>query len=93
MGWDFCNQTTPQARKRYHCDASDWINNFGLEDVVCDCTDDEKAALKRAEQEGWKILPGTKYVKCSGVWEGDFSVFRARPELNAICLRLDLYDE
>lgn len=93
MSWKFYNQTTPTARKQYSCDAAEWIVNHGIEDVLYNCTDYEKADIEKAQNQSWKIQPGEKYVKVVGVWEGEFSTFRAKPELDAICHRLNIYDD
>jgi hypothetical protein len=89
MTWDFCRETTPKARKEYTCDAIDWILNDGLDSY--EFSDEELSIIKNAESEKWKILKGTEYVKCEGKWEGDFSVFRARKDINQICIDHDIY--
>lgn len=87
MDWDFATTTTQVARKEYNCDASDWLLNAGLDSE--DWTDVEREQISKAKKEGWKILKGTEYTKTEGMWEGDFTVYRARPELQKI---LDKYD-
>ena len=90
MGWDVATDTQPVARKDYHCQASDWINNMMVRN---DLTSDEREAYEKAEAEGWKILKGTKYIKTDGFWDGEPSVFRARPDMDAICKKYELYQE
>lgn len=91
MTWEMGTTTTQTARKDYHCQASDWILNAGLSERDYDPVD--WAELEKAKSEGWKILKGTEYIKMQGKWDGEFSTFRARPELNAICQKYDLYFE
>jgi len=90
MTWDCYTNTEPVARKEYRCDAADCIHR-----VICfeDLEGDEIPVYQKAKAEGFKILKGTKYLKTSGFWEGEPSVFRARPDLDEICLKYSLYDE
>jgi hypothetical protein len=84
------NKYRAVARKDYHCQASDWINNMmGGEDF----TPEELVIYKKAKAEKFKILKGTKYLKVDGFWEGEPSVFRARPDMDAICQKYELYRE
>ena len=90
MGWDFQKNTIQRARKEYRCDAMEFIDNMmSLEEF----TEDEQALILKAKSERCKITKGSIYVKTSGKWEGDFTVFRARLEIDTICLKYDLYAE
>lgn len=91
MSWDFYTLTTPKARKQYTCEAIDWILNDGLDAYEFD--EEELAIIEKARSEKWKILKGTKYVKISGKWEGEFCVFRARKDIDEICQDHDIYSE
>ena len=92
MYWGYANNSTPVARKEYHCEASDWIRNGpGIDDSYF--TEDEMKVIRKAKAEGWKILKGSKYFKTEGVWDGEWSTFRARVDLNQICLDHDLYGD
>ena len=89
MSWDFCTETRPVARKNHHCDAAVWL---------CECIGrgdlsfTELRVIAKAKRENWQIVKGTKYLKVSGKYEGEMSVFKARFDLNQICLDHDLYD-
>lgn len=89
--WDFCRVTKPKARKKYNCDAIDWILNAGLD--AFDFSDEELAIIKKAEAEKWKIFKGTEYVKCEGRYDGEWCVFRARKDIDQICQDHDAYSE
>ena len=91
MGWEFADTTTPIAKKDYHCEASDWILGAGWNEN--DWTQDELTIIHRAQRERWKILSGTRYIKVTGKWEGEFTVFRAREDLDAICKKYGFYDD
>lgn len=92
MTWDLVTETKPVARKDYHCEASDWIDNtIGWDER--DFDEEDRETIRKARAEGCKILKGTQYVKLSGKWEGEFSTFRARADLNAICHKYELYAE
>lgn len=88
--WDFAISSEHIARKEYDCDAWPWIDNsnFGEEDFSAE----EWEKIKEAESQKFKILPGTRYLKTVGKWEGEFTVFRCRSEINEICLKHGLYD-
>jgi hypothetical protein len=88
-GWDFCTTTTPIASKDYDCDAAVWLEN-------CDTwefTEAEQDIIADANNQGNKILKGTRYKKTVGRFDGEFCVFRARLDLDAICLDNDVYDD
>lgn len=87
--WEFCEEIKPIAKKDYCCDASDYISE--MDD--CDFCSDDIEVIEKARVEGNKILKGTKYIKISGKWDGEFAVFRARPDLDEICRKNNLYRE
>ncbi len=91
MVWDVCTTTRPVARKEYECDACELIEGFGLSEG--DFEPEDWAVIEKAEAEGNKILPGTRYVKTKGIWEGSAATFRAREDVDAICVKYDFYDE
>lgn len=87
--WDFCFETIQKARKNYDCQACEWVINC-LD--ISDLTDEEIKLYETAKSEGFKVLKGQEYLKISGKWEGDFSVFRARPEIEKLCQKYNLYE-
>lgn len=89
MSWEFCENTQPTANKEYRCDACEWLLYVGADFL----DEDELALYEKAKSEKFKILKGTKYDKCEGKYDGEFSVFRARPEINEICLRYEVYQD
>lgn len=90
MTWTVATNSEPVARKEYRCDAAECIHRVAGES---DFDGDDLVAYQQARAEGFKILKGTKYMKTSGFWEGEPSVFRARPDLDALCIKFDLYDD
>lgn len=93
MGWDFCTKTNQKAAKNYFCRASE---------ILKDCTEykdksawdnDEWLSIESAKADNWNIKKGDTYVKISGKWDGDFSVFRARPDIDALCHKYGLYND
>jgi len=90
MSWDFYEHSTPKARKDYRCDACEFINEAINEGYFSFA---EMRLIVKAKRNGWKIKKGEIYDKCSGKFDGDFSVFRAIPEMNDLCLKHDLYYE
>ena len=84
------------ARKEYDCMACEWLfNDDGIE--VSELTFTERRAVVLAHRNKGKILKGEKYLWAKG-WniDTDFKknfpiVFRAIPEIDAICKRLKIY--
>ncbi|WP_235582939.1 hypothetical protein, partial [Pseudomonas aeruginosa] len=79
------------ARKHYQCDAYYWFDRagFGRQDVDAD----DWLIVEAVRSDRGKILPGTKYIYQVSVDGGEFWIFRARPEMDAICRKYDLYPE
>jgi uncharacterized heparinase superfamily protein len=80
------------AKKRYRCDASEqWlISGYSADDCK---TEEQRAAVMDAEADGWQILVGQKYLRRIQVYQGDFRTFRTRPDMDAVCNELELWDE
>ena len=80
---------TQKAKKEYSCDACVWLfesdYRYGL-------TISEYRSIIKAQRNGCKILAGEKYVYQCGIYEGDFYVFRAIPDIHEICLKYEMYD-
>jgi len=91
MCWDFCVSSKPTARKEYDCQAKDWIVN-GINNGA-EFSEDDQKIIDHARSEDWKIKKGTQYAKTQGMWEGEFEVFRARKDLDLICMKYALYPE
>ena len=91
MGWDCYTVTNPKSRQDYECQACDWIMNAGMSEE--DCTPEEWKLIKIAEVEKWRIKKGATYTKCTGKWNGEFTTFRARPEIDEICQKYDIYTD
>ncbi len=91
MCWEVKEYSNRKAIKEYHCQAYGFINNSGLGDD--DFSPEEAATIAQAAAEDYKILPGTKYVRIRGKWEGEWITFRARIDLDDICMRYRLYED
>lgn len=80
------------AKKHYVCQASEQWNRAGY--TIDDCeTSDQRLMVEAAIADKWRILPGQKYVKMVGIWDGKFGVYRARPGMHAVCDELEMWDE
>ena len=80
----------PVAKKVHSCDACTWLNEGGLPDGM------KYSEVKKyiiARREGFKIKVGTKYVKIAQIYNGDFCTFRARPEIDELCHKYDVYQD
>lgn len=89
--WGMCTVTRPIARKSYHCDAMVWINEMNI--CESDVEPGDWELIQKAYNEDCKIIIGRQYIKVEGKWDGDFCVFRARPEIDEICRKYGIYDE
>lgn len=87
--WELEKTTYPIAKKNYHCEASDWVDNGCLDDI----SKADMATIKKAKEEGFKILLGTKYLKTTGKWDGEFSIYRCRIDLHDICIKYGIYPD
>jgi hypothetical protein len=59
-----------------------------------DCVDEwQREALRAAEADGWKILPGQQYRYVRGIGEDGPFTWRERPEMGKLCRAHDLFDE
>ena len=83
------SETHPIARKDYPCGACEWLLKGGLPDLKYS----EAKLWIKAQREGFKIKAGTRYLKQANIFGGDFCCFRARPEINELCMKYDIYEE
>jgi len=91
MSYNFSITTKPKARKDYHCCAWEWLADCDWSEFD-QLTFSERKAIVRAKRNNFMIKRGDIYTKTTGKYEGEFVVFRAIPELNAICKKYDIYD-
>lgn len=82
------SESTPVAKKSHHCDALQYI----LEDYEDGTyTYAELRQIAKAKRQRGMILPGQRYLRIVQIYDGDFCVFRAIPEIDDICRKYDLY--
>lgn len=80
------------AKKHYRCDASEQWRRSGY--TVDDCeTSEQRLIVEAAEADKWSILPGQKYRKLTGIHDGDFCTYRARPGMDELCAAMDMWGE
>lgn len=80
------------AKKHYRCDASEQWLRSGYTAAECE-TAEQRLMVEAAEVDKWRILPGQAYRKVTGIHEGEFSTYRARLGMDAVCSGLDMWDE
>lgn len=90
MCWEVERVTYPHAKKHYQCQACEWLVNIPIEEI--ELSDDERLCLDAAKADHWKILPGQKYIKIRGKFDGEWQTFRARIDVNEICKRHGIYE-
>lgn len=85
------SQQTPVARKDYSCMACEWLNNSGYANVD-DLTPQEWIAYQKAENNGFKVKKGERYIRQNNKFDGKVYTFIAIPEIDDICHKYDLYE-
>ena len=90
MCWDYETTTYSVAKNAYRCEACEWLNNIPIDEG--DLSEKEIQTLADAKADGYKILPGQKYIKTRGLWEGKWETFGARIDVNQICQDHGIYD-
>lgn len=89
MTWNVFTDSEPIARKDYRCDASYFLGSLSESDF----DGDDLLIYQGAKADNFMIKKGMKYVKRKGLCDGDWQVFRAREDLNNLCIKYDLYEE
>lgn len=91
MTWDVYTKTNPVARKEYKCDACELI--FRKEFREEDMSPEDWDTFMGAWGCDCKILKGEKYIKLKGFADGEPDTFRARPEIDEICVYNNFYED
>jgi len=83
--------TTQIASKDCACDAcAAWHRSgYGQSDVSAD----DWLIIEGAQADKWKIRKGEQYRKIVYKDGGEFVTYRARIDMDALCLRLKLFDD
>jgi len=79
-----------KASRDYECEACIWIDSDCIENWGLNFS--EYRSYIKARNTGFKIKKGQTYNRTKHKWDGEFYTFRAIPEIDAICQRLDVYD-
>jgi hypothetical protein len=89
--WDFQVTTTHTARKIYLCDACDqWTQTALTQDEV---EPQDWLIAEQARRDKYRILPGMRYVRIVGKWEGEFCTMRMREDMHAVCEKYGVYED
>lgn len=81
------------AKKDHDCMASDWIREGLPLGTNTGFSFTELRQIAISKNDGWRILKGTPYIRQSVIHGSEFTCFKARPEIHAICIEHDLYPE
>ena len=57
------------------------------------CRVHQRKAVLAAEADNWRILPGQKYRKCKGIYDGEFFTYRARIDMDSVTYDLDMWED
>lgn len=88
---DFFDMSTQVARKNYSCDACQALLDSGYR--MIDFTFSERKDIVRAQRKSWTIKKGQKYIRQVSVDNGEFSTYKAIPEIDKICFKYKLFSE
>jgi len=87
------SESEPVARKNYGCDACVWLTER-LYDSSLNLTFAERRAVIKARQNGWRIMKGEKHLQATIIGcENEIISWRAIPEIHAICVEYDIYED
>ena len=83
--------TTQYASKFYPCNAcAAWHRSgYGQQDVSAD----DWLIIEGAQADKWKIRRGAQYRKIVYKDGGEFVTYRARIDMDALAMRLELFEE
>jgi len=80
-----------KARKGYKCDATAWFHNYGM--GRHDLTPEQQVLFDASESDKGRILPGQVYHYQRAVYDGQMQTWRARLDMQSVCLALGLFDD
>ena len=89
------SESEPVARKNYGCDACVWLTEYDWKELISlGLTFAERRAVIKARQNGWRIMKGEKHLQATIIGcENEIISWRAIPEIHAICLKYDIYED
>lgn len=81
------------ARKDHEDSAGVWIRE-GISHLrnSGELTFSELRSIAKLKANGWKILKGEKYIDSVIKQDGVLYQFKYKPEINAICQKLNMYE-
>ena len=91
MSWEVSTETRPVARKEYGCVACEWIAQADWGQGYMKFAD--LRTVVKIRREDCKIKIGDRYIKICGLWEGEWTTFRARIDADSLCQDYELYCE
>lgn len=85
-----------KTRKDHYCNSCEWLRFYGNTSEQLfnefDFTEQEKNAILKAEENGWKTPKGDSCMYAVGVSEGEFYSVHFIQEIHQICVKYELYD-
>jgi hypothetical protein len=96
MGTTVLREKVRTARKEYSCSASEWfLNGYSITEFIDDykLPFSERRILAKAKAERFKVLPGTKYLEQTGVYEGDFACLKCRLDMVELINKYGINEE
>ena len=79
------------ARKNYKCDATKYFHKCGMDRR--DLTPDQQVIFDESEADKGRILPGQVYHYQRGVYDGQMQTWRARTDMQSVCIAHGLFDD
>lgn len=90
--WYSIRESTPKAKKDYHCNACEVLFDSGFKAHEY-CTLDELESIELALEHGRKILKGERYLYQFNRQGGDTCTWRCIIAIDIICKKYKLYEE
>ncbi len=84
------SESRPVARKPHRCGAYEWIKET-YEDGTF--TYQELRQVVKVRRQKGMIQPGQQYIRQVQIYEGEFCVFKALPDMDDICRKYDIYPD
>lgn len=89
----FLSSTERVARKDYLCDACRVIREAGVEQILASLNFYERKLVIKAQEEGWRVKAGSKYIDYRGVCDGAAYTLRMRPEIEDLVSKYNWWPE
>ena len=86
-----------KTRKAHICNSCEWLTSTDALTLIksgeIKLSITEKRSVIKAKQTNWKIPVGSSCLYQVGVFDGDFYTCHCIPEIHAICIKYEIYQD